>query len=462
MSFATSVVHFSALRIVLAIGCAGAFFPLRLPAQSASWRQVASAGPVARPFHAMAFDSQRGVTVLFGGSHNSNQWGDTWEWNGSAWTQVANAGLPLRDSHAMVYDSQRARTVLFGGYATGPWYFRDTWEWDGSTWTQVATTGPSARSGHAMAYDSLRGRIVLFGGNSGGVQADTWEWNGTAWLQQTTASSPSGRVAHAMVFDSQRGTAVLFGGQTGSGLIDDTWEWNGAAWTRVSTTGPAPRQGHAMAYDSARGKTVLFGGYAYPAPTYGDTWEWDGSSWAQVAAAGPAPRRFHAMAYDSGRGLTVLFGGLAQQSLGDTWECSGPGSASIYGSGCGTPLQILSPVANARPVIGTITAAALTGIPSSLGFVALGWSRTMAGPFALPFSLQGHGMPGCYLLQSAEVFAQPVVMTGAGTGTFSVALPNWSGLLGLQVFLQGWAPAPGANQANAITSNGLEWNIGSS
>ena len=41
----------------------------------------------------MAYDSQRGKTVLFrgtifpGASSPSALFGDTWEWDGSAWTQ---------------------------------------------------------------------------------------------------------------------------------------------------------------------------------------------------------------------------------------------------------------------------------------------------------------------------------------------------------------------------------------
>ena len=64
----------------------------------------------------------------------------------------------------MAYDSQRGRVVLFGGYGDSGG-LADTWEWDGSTWVErTPATSPPARSGHAMAYDSQRGRVVLFGG----------------------------------------------------------------------------------------------------------------------------------------------------------------------------------------------------------------------------------------------------------------------------------------------------------
>jgi len=125
--------------------------------------------------------------------------------------------------HAMAYDSARRVTVLFGGYCNG-----DTWELDGTTWTQRAVSGPTGRAGHAMAYDAARGVTVLFGGCGNG---DTWEWDGTTWTQRST-TGPSPRWLHAMAYDSTRGVTVLFGGLAGSSLKGDTWEWDGTTWTQ--------------------------------------------------------------------------------------------------------------------------------------------------------------------------------------------------------------------------------------
>src|SRR5215831_19823829 len=71
-----------------------------------------------------------------------------------AWMQMATTGPAARGSHAMAYDSQRGATVLFGGVAGIFTISGDTWEWNGSSWTQMATTGPAARTQHAMAFDS--------------------------------------------------------------------------------------------------------------------------------------------------------------------------------------------------------------------------------------------------------------------------------------------------------------------
>src|SRR5262249_48925597 len=98
------------------------------------------------------------------------------------WTQRSPAvSPPARDFHAMTYDSARGVTVLSGGSAGGG---NDTWVWNGATWTQrLPATSPPGRYLHAMAYDSGRGVTVLFGGatTDDTVLGDTWEWNGTNW-----------------------------------------------------------------------------------------------------------------------------------------------------------------------------------------------------------------------------------------------------------------------------------------
>jgi hypothetical protein len=273
----------------------------------ASWAVVATTGPSSRINHAMAYDPGRGRTVLFGGEDTSGNGSylqpleDTWEWDGTAWVQVASAGPGERAFHAMAHDSRRGRTVLFGGsvYSPVPDAELTTWEWDGATWAQVATTGPSARANHAMAFDSARGRTVLFGGTRGqGPLGDTWEWDGTVW-EQVGAPDKLLRWAPALAYDESVQLTMLFGGSPSGPTEDppsvpgDLWGWDGHSWARLESEGPAGRLGHAMVYDSGRGRLVLFGGETYlPDPTLasnvetlGDTWEYpvEGSG-CQIAA----------------------------------------------------------------------------------------------------------------------------------------------------------------------------------
>ncbi len=299
-------------------------------AQSVAWNQRVVSGPT-ELVTAMAYDSARGVTVLFGG-RNRNGGGEfsTWEWNGITWALRSISGPLGRYGHAMAYDATRGVTILFGGSTASGGRTSETWEWDGTTWTQWFVSGPSPRINHSMAFDAARGVTVLFGGqtDSGGVSDETWEWNGTTWTQRI-ASGPSPRHFHALAYDAARGVTVLFGGAPAGGIAGDTWEWNGTVWTERVVTGPLPgRYGHAMAYDTARGVTVLFGGFGnfYSA----ETWEWNGVVWTQRVVSGPERRTTHAMAYDSARDVAVVFGGDTQFGVnGETWElCVAPSVAS--------------------------------------------------------------------------------------------------------------------------------------
>src|SRR5262245_15222581 len=197
---------------------------------------------------------------------------------------------------ALAWDSARAVTVLFGGRcARGP--FADTWEHDGSVWRQATTTHfPGPRALHAIAYDSSRGRVVLFGGMtvpSRQMLAETWEYDGSDWTQVSTVVTPPGRTGHALAFDAAHNLVVLFAGsgQTFNTCYGDTWTYDGVSWVpRIVTIQPPARHEHAMAYDSARGRVVVFGGVGCSGPTLGDTWEWDGTAWTQSTAPGPSPR----------------------------------------------------------------------------------------------------------------------------------------------------------------------------
>jgi len=280
----------------------------------------------------MAYDSKRGVVVLFGGTGDcGGTCSDTWEWNGATWSQrISSDAPPGRWAHDLAYDSARGVVVLFGGMGAGDG-LDDTWEWNGTNWTlRTPANRPHGRYFYAMAYDNMRGVVVLFGGyyyvgGQGYYLDDTWEYNGTNWVQRSPANHPSVRYGHALVYDSARGVVVLFGGtENGQNRMGDTWEWDGTNWTQRSPANNPPGQiAHAMAYDSARGTTVLFGGEVGP----DETWEWDGTNWTERTPANHPPARAgHAMAYDTAREATVLFGGgsITGAMLADTWVYGPP------------------------------------------------------------------------------------------------------------------------------------------
>ncbi len=108
-----------------------------------SWiKRFPATNPPALLGHAMAYDSRRGRVVLFGGEDgedgSSHFFSDTWEWLGDDWVKRSTTISPsARARHALAYDSARGRTVLFGGSdSSGGPLSSDTWEWDGDTWTE--------------------------------------------------------------------------------------------------------------------------------------------------------------------------------------------------------------------------------------------------------------------------------------------------------------------------------------
>jgi hypothetical protein len=341
--------------LLLALAAALAVSSVALAAsEPRDWVERTGPSPSAREASAMAYDSARGKTVMFGGLESIQAtvpYQDTWEWDGISWTQAHPLTSPSgRGFHSMAYDSLRHRIVLFGGLASTMAAGAETWEYDGVTWQRATPpVSPAPRISSAMVFDSVKDRILLFGGQRrdgyGSVLADTWEWDGVTWTELSPAVSPPARVHHAMAFDTVRDRAVLFGGWVApTGEANDTWEWDGAGWTRaLPTESPRPRRHHVMAFDSLRGTTVLHGGA--PVPNGADeTWEWDGVAWSQSwTTRWPLGRSLHAAAFDSAQGAVVIFGGVSEvwpgTVLADTWTYivpppgtpgAAPGPHSLY------------------------------------------------------------------------------------------------------------------------------------
>jgi hypothetical protein len=192
------------------------------------WTFHETTQPSVRSGNAMTYDSLHHVAVMFGGfvtfpgsPHTVNE---TWQWGGAGWGGPNTTGPIARQRSSLAFDSARGVVVLFGGSNGSSIFYGDTWEWDGTAWTQRSSTGPAARNRTALAYDAVRGVTVLFGGaNAGGDLSDTWEWDGTSWSQRLI-SGPLSRSAHAMTYDSDRSRVILMGGLHDGSATNETWE----------------------------------------------------------------------------------------------------------------------------------------------------------------------------------------------------------------------------------------------
>ncbi len=245
---------------------------------TATWSQAMPAtSPSSRSGYGMTYDSDRHVTVLFGGQ-NSTSLSDVWEWDGTNWANKTPSTSPWDlQATAIAFHAARHRTVLWGGWSQSHNSNTNaTWEWDGAKWTQPSPTmSPSADSGHSLAYDSARQMVVLAGSTSQG--SSTWEYdvNGQ-WNKRTPATPPGPHRGIGLAYDAGRGVTVMFGGTSGNSDLADTWEWNGTNWAHTGTTGPTARRALAMTWDSLRQRVWLFGGGSGHNPTnkHNDVWSW--------------------------------------------------------------------------------------------------------------------------------------------------------------------------------------------
>ncbi len=125
-----------------------------------------------------------------GGDANAQQYGDTWEWDGTTWTQRTDFGPPPTAGAKLIYTG--AECMLFGGMHNNSLQ-NQSWTWNGTYWTARQDMGPSARMAYGLAFDSARQRVVLFGGMTQAAGADepqtpvgdTWEQNADAGSQNS-------------------------------------------------------------------------------------------------------------------------------------------------------------------------------------------------------------------------------------------------------------------------------------
>ncbi len=327
--------------------------PVDLNVLPKPWTQVASTGPSYRVGPSMAYDSRRGVTVMFGGQYPdlSAVTRETWEWNGNTWALRATTGPPALSGAGMAFDEDRGKCVLFGGWAGGSGsdpsrYRSETWEWDGTSWTQIITSGPTERSSPGFVYDTVAKKIVLHGGTGvppgGGLEAlhDTWEYDGIAgtWTQISSGlpALPPGNYADVgtMAYDKARNKRFVFNAYIVAGDFTNwglhTFEWDGAQWVRIFPgndpvyNNPGMYTGGAgIAYHEGRQKIIWNNGaYRFTDPVQ-VTWSFDGTAWKLLSLSDGPPRSAGgSIVYDRARNAIVQFGGIGPFGFSppNTWE----------------------------------------------------------------------------------------------------------------------------------------------
>lgn len=178
-----------------------------------SWRDLSplTNRPLPRCLHHAAYDAAGGKMYLYGGcssGYGPCPQGDLWSFDTatSKWTDLTpKTGPSPRSHYGTAFDTERGVIVIFGGSGNG--LLNDTWEYSpaAAVWRQtvVSSSPPAARSRHEGVYVAERKAVFFFGGStSAGSVSELWSL--------AAAAAPSGPATSAV------GTANAFSGESGA------------------------------------------------------------------------------------------------------------------------------------------------------------------------------------------------------------------------------------------------------
>jgi hypothetical protein len=238
--------------------------------------------PPGRHRAAMVHDVRRGQSVHFGGQgRQGDNWpmfGDTWTYADRRWRQSqpgASSRPRPRCGHALSFDEESGMTVLFGGVASDGRPLGDTWLFDGSSWRPVSGPGPVARRYPAFAFDPYLQGCVLNGGSEDDAGkhsfGDTWLFRDRTWTRLGNNFDTAPHDDHALAYHRTAKRLVMFGGLGGThGVrVREANDW------RVVASVPLPprHQCSPLAWNDGLDGLVLHGGEAHhQGPQLDTTW----------------------------------------------------------------------------------------------------------------------------------------------------------------------------------------------
>lgn len=304
------------------------------------WRvETANDMPPAEMGMAMAYHEKLGGIVLFGGvtrdGTGSRKLNETWLRKDGKWQRLfADGTAPQpRDYAAMAYDSKRGVIVLYGGRGARV-VLDDVWELDANGWKQCTPTNfaKEARAGASLVYDSHRGVCVLIGGlgvgsgNKAETRSDVLEWDGKDWTRASDQASTGDTAAvkgpalfsAAATYDELRRCIIVHGGQDAANKeYKDTWVLQHGKWSKLEMSDIGTTSMHAMVYDADARRVVLLRNMAEKLVAQSPTGTSYFAVWDEIRQFDDPPvRRNFAAAYDRGTREIVLFGGAHRDLAG--------------------------------------------------------------------------------------------------------------------------------------------------
>jgi hypothetical protein len=232
------------VAVALIAGGLGAYFGIRASVGGPAGSNGATPPP--RAGGAMAFDSNTGSMVLFGGTGSSGPLHDTWTWDGSSWTQQHPAHNPPATAIGpMAYDPASHDMVLVtvsvpngsgsissGDPATVNPPRAQTWLWDGADWHTASGVQPPVSALTRLATDTAAGDVVLVA--TGGAPRPLL---GAPCRVQVPTSDPIPTICNGYL-----------------PVRTATWVWNGTSWKDPGAAGPL--QSSSSNFDAGAGSLV--------------------------------------------------------------------------------------------------------------------------------------------------------------------------------------------------------------
>lgn len=321
--------------VTVAICAAALLFPLTAGS-------AAGVSPSAGGYTQMAYDSESGLVVLYGGQKTgdytdpANYLQETWTLDPitRVWTQKFPTLSPGGTSGgSMTYDSHADRCIL--SIVADDYSALQTWAYDANqnTWLQLAD-GPKVMLGQRIVYDSESDRVILFGGfgppwtYGQGIFDETWayDYDTDAWTEMKPKVHPPGRNYQGMTYDSRADRVVMWGKVYFHPNKDVVWtyDFNTNTWQSFPyTNGPALRDYIDLAYDARADRIIMYGGYDYGS---NETWVYNLNThvWRQMQpTANPGALSRYSMVYARNVNKTILYGGQPgptyDQYVTDTW-----------------------------------------------------------------------------------------------------------------------------------------------
>ena len=135
-----------------------------------------------------------------------------------------------------------------------------------------------------------------------------------------------------------------------------------------------------------------------------------------------------------------------------------PATYSSFGPGCPNSIGTAQLINSVLPRLGQTMIVNITNMPTGLGLMITGTSNQTSTLGFLPADLTGFGLPGCDLRVSLDL--TDGIITFGTTGSWSLAIPNQTNLLGAQFYQQAFVFDPSLNSFGGAMSDGAEWQIG--